>query len=221
VSGLSTALIIVLAIVALISLGGAAAFFNRVNVIDDFLNDTASITDVEDADNAAGATAALAIFSGIAVVVLLILWQYRLSKNAEALRGKLGLGPGWAIAGWLIPVANFFMGFLQLHQAAQASDPDLPPGAARESGRAPGVIALWAIAYVAGSVLFGVGRTIRPADSSFFDENAINDFKTADRLTMISFLAYLVAAVLGIVVVRTVTSRQQKAIAQAASGFSR
>src|SRR3954463_6723369 len=42
----------------------------------------------------------------LAVSVLLIVWTWRSMHNARAL-GRTGarLSPGWAIAGWLIPVA--------------------------------------------------------------------------------------------------------------------
>lgn len=44
----------------------------------------------------------------LTAAVLVIIWTWRARKNTDAFPGALPtLGPGWAIAGWLVPFANF------------------------------------------------------------------------------------------------------------------
>ncbi|KAB1914816.1 DUF4328 domain-containing protein [Micromonospora sp. AMSO31t] len=44
----------------------------------------------------------------LVAAVLVIVWTWRARKNIEAFPGaQPALGPGWAIAGWLVPIANF------------------------------------------------------------------------------------------------------------------
>ncbi|GAB3945591.1 hypothetical protein GCM10027614_37640 [Micromonospora vulcania] len=44
----------------------------------------------------------------LTAAVLVIIWTWRARKNIEAFPGALpSLGAGWAIAGWLVPFANF------------------------------------------------------------------------------------------------------------------
>jgi hypothetical protein len=43
----------------------------------------------------------------LVAAVLVIVWTWRARKNIEAFPGaQPALGPGWAIAGWLVPIAN-------------------------------------------------------------------------------------------------------------------
>ena len=44
-----------------------------------------------------------------AIGVVFIIWQFRHAKNAQVLGARGGLGPGWAIGGWFIPLANYVL----------------------------------------------------------------------------------------------------------------
>ena len=108
--GLTTALTwlfsahIVLTVVLIIGV------FNHLRVLGD--KETGGLVfDTKAVNDANALPAAMILLSGLvalAIFVLLIIWLYRAAKNNEALgRQNPRLGPGWAIGGWFIPLANF------------------------------------------------------------------------------------------------------------------
>ena len=60
-------------------------------------------------------------------------------------------GPGWAIGGWFIPLANFVLPGVQLFQSSKASDVDAPLRGPVAEGRRRSIIA-WAIAFGLGAI---------------------------------------------------------------------
>jgi hypothetical protein len=57
----------------------------------------------------------------VVLAALFITWQYRHAKNARLLGQQGGLGPGWAVGGWFIPLANFVLPAVQLFGASAMS----------------------------------------------------------------------------------------------------
>lgn len=156
----------------------------------------------------------------IAVFVLTIVWQWRLAKNHEQL-GRLGtsLGPGWAIGGWFIPLANFVLPFIQFRELWLGSDPQASPQSyAWKQGRVGPVLWLWwaffAAAYAiefATSYQIALG-TVTTRDQSIGGPIAASLFR-------------MVAGVFFIVVIQRLTERQGQAItgtleAQSPSGWA-
>ena len=213
--GLSTALVVLLAIAGLASIWAAVAFFNRASVVDDVTGfGSVTFQDLEDADSQVSGAVGLFGFSLIATGVLWVIWQFRYATNAQALRGSYGLAPGWAIGGWFIPIGNFVLPQLQLFQAAKASDPNLPAGQPAASGRAPSLVPAWWVAYDLAAVLFTVGSFMRPDNESLdFD---LDQFIQADRISAFASLIYIVAAVIAILMVRALTDAQTRAAASVA-----
>ncbi len=211
VGALNTAITVLLVAAAVFSGIGAIAMGNRAAVVGDFLDGPATLQDLDDADAAVGGALFFFGAATIAAGVVWIIWQYRYVKNARRLGGSVSLGPGWAIASWFVPVGNLFLGALQLKSAAEVSDPSLPPPPRRERGRAPAVIYAWALFFGAALIIFVAGMAVRPDESEISPNSIVSqlhDFERADRLTMIAYLLYVVAAVLGIVVARGLTRRQ-------------
>ena len=218
--GLSIALTVLLALVALVDAAAAAVRMNRADLVDDWLNQPGSVEFQEllDADDNVAATGGLHLFFLLAIAVVFIIWQYRHAKNAEALGVRGGLGPGWAIGGWLIPIANFVLGPLQLFQSSKGSDVD----ARRANRAAKGVriIVPWAIAAALGTVLLVSSGAVVETDEEgnvFFED--IEDAESSDRTASAGYVVLVIAACLGLAVVRSVTKRQTDAYAAvAASG---
>lgn len=83
--------------------------------------------ELEDANSLAGAMRGLQVLAIFAAVPLLVWWTYRGTKNLAALGTEtLDIRPGWSIAWWFIPVANFVQPARVLNQLWKASDPQLP-----------------------------------------------------------------------------------------------
>lgn len=205
--GVATALSILLGLTGLGALGVAGALFNRASVLED--GAFSDFAEVQDADDLAAATGGIYVLLFIATVVLWMIWQYRHGKNAEALGKRDGLGAGWAIGGWFIPIANLVLGPLQLHQSARASDPDAPSG----QGRAPGLVAVWWALWVAQGVIgFFSGRLGFTGDLG--DDVDLEEFRSSDQLGGVGALVTAAAAFVAIAMVRELSARQRRAFAQ-------
>ena len=210
--GLTTALTVLLVVASLTALFAAFAFFHRAALVDDPGNlfDVGKLQDVKDADDTVGGAVALFMITALATGVVWIIWQFRVAKNAELLRGPQGLPSGWAIGGWFVPFGNFALPQLQLLQAARASDPDLPQGQPAAAGRAPSTIVAWWVVFDVAWLLFWIGRVTRPNEHELV--GSIDDFIRADRISGVSALVFVAAGILGILVVRACTDRQTRAL---------
>lgn len=218
--GLSVALLVLFVLIALVDIVGAGALFNRAGLLDDFL-DGASPTfqEVSDADDAVAGTLGFHILLVVAIAAVFITWQWRHAKNAEVLGARGGLGPGWAIGGWFVPVANFVLPGVQLFQSSKASDV-----AARQQGRpakGSGLVIGWAVVYAAAALLFIVGGGLRPADDEGnLQVDTPDDVRSAadgDRTAGAAMVVYVAAAALGAVMVRSLTAKQTAAYAAVAA----
>lgn len=202
--GLAKALGVLLPITGVLSLVFAYALFSRANLLDDLLS--ASFQELQDADDLAAGTLLLFGMGTIATGVVWIIWQFRHAKNARLLGQTSGLGPGWAIGGWFVPLLGVVLPQLQLFQAAKASD---PAGPGRDA--VPPVVAVWWALWAVGSVLGGLsGRYTGQNEIDNFGD--ISDFQQADRLASFGALALAASAFAAMVVVRTLTARQQEAL---------
>lgn len=123
---LATATCVLLGLTTVAMAGATFPYFSRANLTKNAIANNVTQAEATAADNAVLTLAVLVIILTLATAAVFIAWQYNHALNAVALRGPLDLGPGWAIGGWFIPLANLVLPFLQIRQAARASDPDLP-----------------------------------------------------------------------------------------------
>jgi hypothetical protein len=202
IKGLATALSVLLAITAVAALLLALAFFNRASILDDPFG--ASFDELQSSDDAVAGGGGFLILGLLVTGIVWLIWQYRHAKNARALGQTDGLGPGWAIGGWFIPLGNWVIPQLQLKQAAEASD----PSGAR---KAPPIVIVWWVLWVVGAVAgFGSGNRGEEEISSIDD---IDSFQSADQIAGASLFVFLAAAIAAIVMVRTLSRRQHEAAA--------
>jgi hypothetical protein len=124
-------------------------------------------------------------------------------------------GSGWAIGGWFIPLANYIIPELQLFRSAAASDPDAAPPA----GRAPQVVVAWWVLWATGALLFAVGRSMHPSGDVTFGNlsDKADQFANGDRVMAVGLLLTAAAAVLAMVMVRTLSARQELALSRRGS----
>jgi uncharacterized protein DUF4328 len=194
---LAGVLTVALALAGLASLATAAALLLRARAIDRAAAETTTLLAVLDADQfvraAYGANALLTIGTGL----VFVFWQYRFTANADLLADHpLPLGPGWAVGGWFVPVANLVLPFLQLRQAA------------RVSGPVPRIVPAWTACFIGGAVLFTGSTALRDGYAPLLPRGLI-DVATADVVAAAAMLGYTAAAPLAIMMVRTLTERQQ------------
>jgi hypothetical protein len=209
--GLTTALTWLFAAHIFLSVLLIIGVFNHLRVLGD--KEIGGLVLDTDAVNDANAfPAAMIILSGLvglAIFVLLIIWLYRAAKNNEALgRQNPRLGPGWAIGGWFIPVANFVIPFIVLDDVWRGSDPSIArgdPGWRRSSTLG----AIWA--WLVTAVIWYIPTIIA---SSTGDVRADEPEKVRrdDILRIIGAIAGIAAAVFAILVVRRVAARQEECL---------
>ena len=209
--GLATALSLLLALTSLAAIFVVYAFFHRASIVDDLSG--ATYRDVHDADSTVGGAVALFGIALLGTGVVWIIWQFRHAKNAETLRGNLGLQSGWAIGGWFVPFGNFVLPQLQLYQAASASDPDLPQGQPASAGRGPSMIVGWWVLFDLAWLFFLFGRGTRPGDSELRSFGDLDKFVRADRISGVSAVLWVATGIVAILVVRACTKRQARALA--------
>jgi hypothetical protein len=164
---------------------------------------------------AAAAGGALQIATGVVTIV----WQWRLAKNTELMnRPGATFGPGWAIAGWLIPCVNFVVPYLQLRELWKGADWRHPAGDPEWKTAPVGpVLPLWLVAWIGNSVLAFYAQFANPTQGQDIDD-AADQFSSVVSFVVPGYLVAIAAAVLFMIVVQQLTERHDHAVALAASG---
>jgi len=163
-----------------------------------------------EADNNDVRVAIISILQGLATIgagVAFIVWFYRAHVNVRAL-GARGVrhGSGWAIGAWFIPFFNLVRPKAMANDVWRTSDPSLaaPVERARWSGvELSGVLFGWWAAWV----LSNVGNAVAGALGIGDDPGTL---KAASEVTMVSDALLILAGVLMILVVRSITARQDE-----------
>ena len=141
------------------------------------------------------------IFAAIAF----IRWFHAAYSNLPAL-GATGLRykRGWAIGAWFVPILGLWRPKQIANDIWRASDPDAPPqqGEAWRGRPVPALLgwwwALWILANISGGFIGG------PAEG-----DSIESFQAVSTFNAVGDGLTVVAAVLAILVVRTMTERQE------------
>jgi uncharacterized membrane protein len=185
--------------------------FNHLRVLGD--KETGGLVfDTKAVNDANALPAAMILLSGLvalAIFVLLIIWLYRAAKNNEALgRQNPRLGPGWAIGGWFIPLANFVIPFIIMDDVWRGADPSIARGDPNWR-RSSTLGAIWA--WLVTAVIFTIPTSIA---SSTGDVRADEPDKVRrdDILRIVGSVGAIVAAVFAILVTRRIAARQEECL---------
>jgi hypothetical protein len=210
-SGLASALTVLFAVDAVAGIFAVVALANRLGVINDLENGNFAgdiLKRAHDADDLSNAAIAIVGILGLATAVVFIIWMWRAAKNNEAL-GRMNprLGPGWAIGGWFIPIANFVIPILIMQDLWRGSDPTVARGdPGWRAGRGSALFGWWWALWLLGIVRIFAGND--NSDSS----HSLSDIKRSNQVALVAFLGHAVAAGLAIGVVRKLTARQEECL---------
>ena len=70
-------------------------------------------------------TLVILFFAWITILVMLIIWMRRSIRNARDIeRWDSGLGPGWAIGGWFVPFANWYIPVTLMQSIWRSAEPE-------------------------------------------------------------------------------------------------
>lgn len=203
--GITTALTWLLGIAAVVGAFGVYAFINRTGVENDVLDgnfeNAFDINQrIDDANGLIGAAVGLYVLLTLAIAVLVIIWTHRAMKNAAALGRPARFTPGWAIAGWLIPLVNLVIPWLIMLDLWRGSR---PPSEKQGSGLVIG----WWITYILSGARFGTFG----GDANLNNPQETKDIKTSDTVAAAGMALAVVSAFFAIQVLRKISAGQDAA----------
>ena len=183
----------------------------------DYVDDVITLDEFEDSLGPFLLIGLLSALLGVASLVLLIVWSYRIAGNLQkAARDPLTWKPGLTIVVWILGGCTLtIINFLMLREHWQGSDPAVPPrdGRWREQPVSP-LITMWFVVGIAQIVLgfasglqsvggFGIGNGSRDVAESL-----------SDRLPLVlgSGLLGIAGAALLVLIVRQLTDRHVQLI---------
>lgn len=170
-----------------------------------------SLSDARASDDRVTFISGLAILLLIATAIAWCIWQHRAQRNLRDLgRTGLRITPGWAVGWWFVPVANLFMPFVGVGELWKASAPE-GDGAAWSRTASWPVIGWWWACWIAAKPLGWIARFMRTTE----DPRTV---VAANYWWMVSSALTVVAAILAILVVRSVIERQKALMALGADG---
>lgn len=113
----------------------------------------------EDQLTGSGLAGMLAGAAGIALIVMSIIWLYRIVKNHVAIRRQVRWAPGWAIGGWFAPPLLFIIPTLVLRESwtIANSDPSKPANDNDTAGENPWIWVWFVLYSLAPLVLMALG----------------------------------------------------------------
>ncbi|MFO7592312.1 MAG: DUF4328 domain-containing protein [Acidimicrobiia bacterium] len=199
--GLLTLLLPAAAVVAMVR---AVAFAQRLVALGS--SDGADFrARARDADEFVASTDLALGLTVLVVAPVFVTWMWRAAKNQQALgRAPERLGPGWAIGGWFIPLANLVIPVLIVQDLWRGSSVSIARGDPRWriADRSWLVGGWWGL--FLGALLAISGE---PADSPGL---RLAFLEQRNALALIGSLACATAAVLGLLVVRELSRRQEE-----------
>ena len=140
---------------------------------------------------------AVFIINGIVVLV----WIYRMSRNAHALARGLEGAPGWAVGWYFIPIGNFWKPFEAMSQVWRAST----GGNAWPSEPSPPLLGVWWSLWLINRLVGGIGGRI------LVRATTVSLLQIGGALSLISLFAGVALDVVFILMVLHLTRLQQEA----------
>ncbi|MFF2860316.1 DUF4328 domain-containing protein [Streptomyces rubiginosohelvolus] len=145
-----------------------------------------------------------AISQGVALLatgVVFIIWFHRTRRNAEVFDPSVQrMGPGWAVGGWFVPIANFWFPYRVASGVWEASAQTRPDGGRRTVPRTP--LNLWWGAWVVSLLC------TQAAERLWEGAEEAEAIVRAGGLLAASNAVDIVAAALAVLYVRAVTGMQ-------------
>ena len=150
--------------------------------------------------------------------LVFIVWFHRCYKNLQSLGvDKLRYSSGWAIGGWFIPIANYWVPKQIANDLWRGTEPtDDPRVIMSPSGPMPWFLTFWWVTWIViGLLNFRVTFSFESADAPTLD-----NLQRDSQLQLLNIAVWAAGAVLALKVVREITERQEERAARLARGQS-
>lgn len=131
-------------------------------------------------------------------------WSHRVHRNLQRSLAVVGLDitPGWSVGWWFVPFANFVKPKHAMNQAWLGSSPDEPPGSTSWKRRRPTpLLSFWWAAFLITGFVGQLAVRMTSADAD------LETFRSGIQASIASSAIGILAAVVAIAVVRSVTER--------------
>jgi len=138
--------------------------------------------------------------------IFFLMWIYRGYTNLPALRSTSAeFTPGWAVGWWFIPFVNLVKPFQVVRDLWSESDPEIDPDGFMVSVRsgAPAFILIWWITWL-------LSNFVANLTSGAMESRSANDVAASGYLFIANGIFHVVAALLAVKVIRSITSRQEE-----------
>jgi hypothetical protein len=173
------------------------------------IRDDISSVDIDEAEAADALYSLAGVLQLLAVLVtgiVFLIWMHRAYSNLRAFRA-VGLRhtPGWAVGGWFVPFLNFVRPKRVMNEIWSASGPEWAVDTDRwRAYRPPALLSWWWGLFLGGGLLGTV------VDGVLDDEFDIDDALAATSVEMVADAIHVAAALLAIIVVGQVVTRQRQ-----------
>ena len=155
----------------------------------------------------------------IALIVLTMIWLYRIAANHRAIGRQLSWAPGWAIGGWFLPpLILYIIPMLMLSESWKAADPEVPPGDDRwrQNSVSP-LVYLWWVLYGLVPILFIVqGVTFDTASFSQDAQDVADAIEDQQGFMIGQSLSGVASAIAFGLLVRALTARHARLTGESA-----
>lgn len=197
--------VVALLVTQILLLGAEAlALINRISIVERVRAGHAlTLAEAEQADTLVLASLVVWLVVFVVTGIVWCVWQHRAQRNAiELAYGKLQFTPGWAVGWWFVPFANLFKPFQTVRELWKASH-------GRHDGR---IVATWRVIgwwwglWLTANVL---ERFVVRSGSM----DTLSDLIRSDTWEIVANGVMVVAAILAIMIVRSVVALQERAVA--------
>jgi hypothetical protein len=197
---------ILLAIQAALSFASIFATLDQIGVLQRARDGSfVTMEEAQASDDRVRAIALVTLGFLLATGIVWLVWQHRGQRTLVRL-GVRGLTftPAWAVGWWFVPIANLWKPFQAVRELWRASRPDVDDSF-WAGERTWAVIGWWWAVLLLSSFVGRVGIGVSQGAT-------IDDYIAGDRIDMVSDLMSACAAALAIMVVRSITGRQEQKI---------
>jgi hypothetical protein len=212
IRSIAQAVTILLAAQIVLAVIEAITLLNRIDLLHRIqAGEVIGLDDGRNADSAVTAVTSIDSLVFIATVIVWCIWQHRAQRNAiDLTTGGLRFSPGWAVGWWFIPIANLWKPFQTVRELWKASH----GGDAWRTMATWPVIGWWWAIWIASNihVWFGTsGASLGFGTSTFGTPITAADVISRDTWEIVSLALEVPAAILAIMIVRSVGQAQDAA----------
>ncbi|MFE0626158.1 DUF4328 domain-containing protein [Streptomyces sp. NPDC058864] len=205
--GLATAVTVLLSLVIAADVVDIAAEASRYALMGTAVADELSTVDqsaLSRSDLWTGAALALQALTQLSTTIVFIVWFYRVRSNGEVFAPNgFEKGRGWAIGGWFIPIAFFWIPSQVARETWVASSQTTQDGRLRPADSGP--VSYWWAAWVADQLLDMLSVLVTNENSVYAD-----DLRDAAGMMIAVDALDILAAVFAILFVRKLTAMQHR-----------